>query len=236
MRETLADRLNGTIASTPATNSPGRSIFKRVRRHPGRRLQPQIIWELKGLGRLSADMQFAPNGQILLPLAGKLASVDPAPASGHPGLQWNVKAAGGNLSYPVCTANGSIYAPSSSSIQELEPDGALGWAFTVYPSAGGTTNQWLGYGQGKLYFPLASGLYILDPDGQFDSLSPWDSSELQATKLPLHYNFLAGTVTAQGSWARTRPAIPSSAQTPPSIRCRFSTPRAITSGITGWVG
>jgi outer membrane protein assembly factor BamB len=152
--------------------------------------QPQIVWELKSLGRLSADMQFAPNGQILLPLAGQLASVDTGG-----GLQWNVKAAGGNLSYPVCTANGSIYAPSSSSIQELEPDGAPGWAFTVYPSAGGTTNQWLGYGQDDLYFPLASGLYILDLDGHLDSLSPWDSSELQATELPLYYNFLVGTVT-----------------------------------------
>ncbi len=161
---------------------------------PGTGAQPQMIWELKGLGRLSADMQFAPNGQILLPLAGKLASVDTGG-----GLQWNVKAAGGNLGYPVCTANGSIYAPSSSSIQELEPDGASGWAFTVYPSAGGTTNQWLGYGQDNLYFPLASGLYILDPDGRLVTISPWDPSELRATKLPLDYNFLAGTVTAPTS-------------------------------------
>jgi outer membrane protein assembly factor BamB len=162
---------------------------------PGAGNQAQIVWELKGLGRLSADMQFAPNGQILLPLAGQLASVDTGG-----GLQWNVKAAGGNLSYPVCTANGSIYAPSSSSIQELEPDGAPGWAFTVYPSAGGTTNQWLGYGQGNLYLPLASGLYILDLDGRLVSLSPWDSNELQATKLPSHYNFLAGTVTGSACY------------------------------------
>jgi outer membrane protein assembly factor BamB len=162
---------------------------------PGAGNQAQIIWELKGLGRLSGDMQFAPNGQILLPLAGQLAAVDTGG-----GLQWNVKAAGGNLSYPVCTANGSIYAPSSSSIQELEPDGAPGWAFTVYPSAGGTTNQWLGYGQDNLYFPLASGLYILDLDGRLVSLSPWDTSELQATKLPLYYNFLAGTVTGSACY------------------------------------
>jgi outer membrane protein assembly factor BamB len=157
---------------------------------PGAVSQPQIIWELKGLGRLSADMQFAPNGQILLPLAGQLESVDTGG-----GLQWNAKGAGGNLNYPICTANGSIYVPSSSSIQELEPDGASGWAFTVYPSAGGTTKQWLGYGQGNLYFPLASGLYILDPDGNLVTLAPWDSRELQSTKLPLYYNFLAGTVT-----------------------------------------
>ncbi len=162
---------------------------------PGAGAQPQIVWELKGLGRLSADMQFAPNGQILLPLTGQLASVDTGG-----GLQWNVKAAGGNLSYPVCAANGSIYASSSSSIQELEPDGAPGWAFTVYPSAGGTTKQWLGYGQNNLYFPLASGLYILDLDGRLDSLSPWDSSELQATKLPLDYNFLAGAVTGSACY------------------------------------
>ncbi len=162
---------------------------------PGAGAQPQIVWELQSLGRLSADMQFAPNGQILVPLTGQLASVDTGG-----GLQWNVKAAGGNLSYPVCAANGSIYASSSSSIQELEPDGAPGWAFTVYPSAGGTTKQWLGYGQNNLYFPLASGLYILDLDGRLDSLSPWDSSELQATKLPLDYNFLAGAVTGSACY------------------------------------
>ena len=45
---------------------------------PGAGNQAQIIWELKGLGRLSGDMQFAPNGQILLPLAGQLAA-DPTP-------------------------------------------------------------------------------------------------------------------------------------------------------------
>jgi outer membrane protein assembly factor BamB len=161
--------------------------------------QPQIIWELKGLGRLSADMQFAPNGQLLLPLAGQLEAVNTAPASGDPGLQWNVRTAGGSLGYPVCTANGSIYAPFSSSIQELEPDGASGWAFAAYPSTGGASDQWLGYGQGDLFLPLASGLYILDADGHLISLAPWDSSELQATKLPLHYNFLAGAVTAPAS-------------------------------------
>jgi outer membrane protein assembly factor BamB len=157
--------------------------------------QPQIVWELQGLGRLSADMQFAANGQILLPLAGQLASVD---TGGQ--LQWDIKT-GGSLGYPVCAANGSIYAPSASSIQELQPNGVPGWTFTVSPSTGATADQWLGSGQSNLYLPLASGLYILDPDGQLDLLSPWDSSELQATKLPLHYNFLAGTVAGSACYA-----------------------------------
>jgi outer membrane protein assembly factor BamB len=152
--------------------------------------QPQVVWELQSLGRLSSDMQFAPNGQILLPLAGQLASVDTGG-----GLQWNVKTTGGNLGYPVCAANGSIYAPSSSSIQELQPNGVAGWAFTVYPSTGGTINQWLGCGQGNLYLPLASGLYILDPDGRLVSLAPWDTSEVRATKIPSSYTFMAGAVS-----------------------------------------
>jgi hypothetical protein len=119
-----------------------------------------------------------------------LASVDTGG-----GLLWNVKAASGSLGRPVCIANGSIYAPSSSSIQELAPNGTPGWAFTVYPSTSGAINQWLGCGQSNLYLPLASGLYVLDQAGHLVALSPWDPSELHATKLPPNYTFLAGAVT-----------------------------------------
>lgn len=157
--------------------------------------QPQIIWELKGLGRLSAEMQFAPNGQILLPLAGQLASVD---TGGE--LQWNVQTAAGSLGRPVCIPKGSIYAPSTSSIQELGPNGAPGWAFTVYPSTSGTINQWLGCGQNNLYLPLASGLYVLDQAGGLVSLSPWSTSELHDTKLPPDYTFLAGAITGSACY------------------------------------
>jgi hypothetical protein len=152
--------------------------------------QPQIVWALQGLGRLSADMQFAPNGQILLPLTGQLASVD---SNGE--LQWEARTTGGNPGFPVCTADGSIYVPSSSSLQEFKPDGAPGWMLTAYPDTGGAADQWLGYGQGNLYFPHVSGLYILNPDGQFNTISPWDSGELQATELPSSYSFITGIVT-----------------------------------------
>lgn len=158
--------------------------------------QPQIVWELQGLGKLSADMRFSPNGQILLPLANQLASID---TQGE--LQWSVKTAGSNAGCPACSEDGSIYAPTSSSIQEIRPDGTSGWSFTVYPAASGATNQWLGYGQGALYLPLASGLYTLDLNGNLMSLAPWDSSELQATKLPSSYNFLDATVTGDGCYA-----------------------------------
>ena len=183
------------FALQPPTAQAAPSL-KEYDTNPNSGSQPQIVWELKSLGRLSADMQFAPNGQILLPLANQLASVD---TQGE--LQWSVKIAGGKAGCPACSEDGSIYDPTSSSIQEIRPDGASGWAFTVYPAASGATNQWLGYGQGTLYLPLASGLYILDLNGHLVSLAPWDSSELQPTQLPSSYNFMDGTVTAYGCYA-----------------------------------
>ena len=76
MAQALADRFHNIVICTSAGGSPGHPIFRRFYAAPGSGNQAQIVWELKGLGKLSADMQFAPNGQILLPLANQLASVD----------------------------------------------------------------------------------------------------------------------------------------------------------------
>lgn len=152
--------------------------------------QAQVAWKLKGMGKLSADMQFAPNGSILLPLAGQLASVDTQGT-----LQWNIKIASGSIGNPACSENGLLFAPCSSSIQEIKPNGTSGWTFTVYPSAGGAKKQCLAYGQGNLYLPLASGLYILDLAGRLVSASPWAPSELHSTKVPSQYDCLACATT-----------------------------------------
>ena len=128
----------------------------------------QVVWKLKNIGKLAADIQFTPNGSILLPLAGQLASIDTQGT-----LQWSNKLANGSIGKPAFSENGLLFAPYLSSIQEIKPNGAAGWMFTVYPSGSGANNQCLAYGQGYLYWPLVSGLYALDLTGRLASVTPW---------------------------------------------------------------
>jgi hypothetical protein len=160
----------------------------------GSRAQP--VWRLKGLGKLSAGMQFTPNGDILLPLSGKLISVD----TGGEAL-WTFKTAGGSIGFPAVAGDGSIFVPGPSSIQEIKPGGSGGWAFTVYPASGGAKDLWLSYGQGRLYLPLASGLYTLDSAGRLVSLTHWDAGELRATKLLTKFECKTSAATGYAYYA-----------------------------------
>jgi len=147
--------------------------------------QAQVLWKLKGAGKPSTDLQFVPNGNILLPQAGQLTAVDTQGA-----IKWSVKI-GGSSGYPVGAANGSIFVPGPSSIQEIKPNGVAGWSFSVYPATSGSSNAWLAYGQNNLYFPQASGLYTLDSTGRLVALTHWNSSELRSTKPPSPFASMA---------------------------------------------
>ncbi len=147
--------------------------------------QAQVLWELKGAGKPSADLQFIPNGNILLPQAGQLTAIDTQGA-----IKWGIKIVGSN-GYPVVSENGSIFVSGPSSVQEINPNGVAGWAFSVYPTANGSKNSYLAYGQNKLYFPQASGLYTLDSTGRLVSLAHWNPSELRSTKQPSPFASMA---------------------------------------------
>lgn len=158
--------------------------------------QAQALWKLKGAGKPSADLQFIPNGSLLLPQAGQLTAVD---TRGE--IKWSVKIGGGGSGYPVCSENGSIFVPGPSSVREIKPNGVDGWSFSVYPTTSGSKNSWLAYGQNNLYFPQASGLYTLDSTGRLVSLTHWNSSELRSTKPPSPFACMALMATGSNCYA-----------------------------------
>lgn len=141
----------------------------------------QIIWKLSGLGKLSSDIIFAPNDNLLLASGNKLNCYN---SEGK--LEWELpspgKAAIGN---PVLTDAGTIFFASASVLQEGKLNGALGWSISIYAEGKGQKTSFLARGPGNiLYLPLPDALYAADTLGRYVwMLSPWESADGKASKL-----------------------------------------------------
>ncbi len=147
----------------------------------------QIIWKLSGMGRLSGDIIFAPNGNLLLPLGKKVACVNPAGK-----VLWEIKSRA-SLGSLMPTANGSIFAACGAGVQETKLNGAAGWDFSVFADAKGLKSPLLASGPANiLYLPLPDALYAVDTVGHYAwMLSPWESSDGKASKVVVPRTFMA---------------------------------------------
>lgn len=150
----------------------------------------QISWRLSRLGKLSGDIIAGPNGTLLLPLGNSMACID---LQGN--VLWETKGtSSGTLGQLVISGNNSIYAAYRSSIQEIKLNGTNGWNFSVYSESKGSTAPLLASGANDdiLYLPLQNALYALNPSGNLLwMLSPWYSSDADATKMITAVQFLA---------------------------------------------
>lgn len=149
---------------------------------------PQVLWEKSRVGKLSAELLLAPNGNLLLPLGSQLKSVSPDGKE-----LWNFKVPGGGAGRLAISKAGAIFYPSSSSVQEIKVNGARGWRFSVFEAGRKSKGAMVAWGSsGHIYLPLVSGMYILDQAGCcVAKLSPWESRDRQMTKLPTYFNVLS---------------------------------------------
>ncbi|MDD3879494.1 MAG: PQQ-binding-like beta-propeller repeat protein [Syntrophomonas sp.] len=155
----------------------------------------QLLWKLSGLGKLSTDIVFAPNGNLLFPSNNKLICINPEGK-----LIWEMQGKGkGSLGSPVLTEDGAIFFAGGSVIQEGKLNGALGWDFSVYGEGKGQKTPLLAHGPGNiLYLPLSDALYAVDTVGHYVwMLSPWESSDGRTSKLINPRTFLACTADEQ---------------------------------------
>lgn len=131
-----------------------------------------LEWRLS-VGKSTEDLVLLPNGNILVTAASKLMVINP---QGQ--LIWEYKSSNGNMGRSVINSNGSIYAACASSIQEILPNGAGGWSFTIYPAGKSGKSPWLAKGpEQMLYLPLPDALYAVDMQGHYVwSLFTWDTA------------------------------------------------------------
>jgi len=149
---------------------------------------PQILWEKSRMGKISAELLLAPNGNLLLPVGSQLKSVSPDGKE-----LWNFKVPGGGARMLALSRSCAVFYPSSSSVQEIKANGARGWKFSVFGAGKRSKGAVVAWGpSGHIYLPLASGMYILDQAGCFVAkLSPWESSDRLVTKVPAYFNVLS---------------------------------------------
>ncbi|MGE5380382.1 MAG: PQQ-binding-like beta-propeller repeat protein [Methylocystaceae bacterium] len=149
----------------------------------------QIIWQLKGVGKPSADLIFLPNQSLLVTVGKNLSLI-----SDNGQLKWQSKISNsGTSGQPVVYQDGTILVPGTSSLAQTKINGAPGWKFVVFPSAKGTKNpvMSLDITDGLLYLPLADALYTFTLSGKtLWRLSPWDSTERYNTRLSTTRHFL----------------------------------------------
>jgi len=155
----------------------------------------QLLWKLSGLGKLSSNIIFAPNGNLLVPSNNKLNCVNPEGK-----LIWEMQSKGkGVLGSPILTESGAVFFASGSVLQEGKLNGALGWDFSVYAEGKAQKTPLLARGPGNiLYLPLPDALYAVDTVGHYAwMLSPWESSDGKTSKLINPRTFLACTADEQ---------------------------------------
>ncbi len=146
-----------------------------------------LQWCLK-VGKCTENPLLLGNGNILLTSSSKQLLVNP---QGQ--ILWESKSKSGNVGQAVIDPYGSIYAASTSSIQETLPNGARGWSFASFPANKTGKSPLLSQGPDKLlYLPLADALYAVDTQGHYAwSLFPWDSAETYSTKTAAKREFMA---------------------------------------------
>ncbi|GBF35539.1 cell surface protein [Desulfocucumis palustris] len=132
-----------------------------------------IIWKVTGLNKPSSELLVSPGGLLCVPSGNKLFMVD---ANGKKVLEFSCPG-GSKDSRPVLGGNGSVFLPGDNSVQEIKPNGNMGWNFKVQGVNKATSIISSGP-PGLLYLPLPSALYAIDEQGNYKWKTAWDSTEI----------------------------------------------------------
>lgn len=149
---------------------------------------PQVIWQLKNVGKLTSELQLGPNGLFYAQAGNKLTVAD---ENGR--KLWDTTVAGASkVGRPVFDSRGSVFIPGNSLVQEIKLNGGKGWSFTV-ASQGSKAAAQLTTGPGDLlYLILPTALYALDTAGHYQwMVMQWGLESAGSAKIGESFNISA---------------------------------------------